>query len=116
MVLFGLAHFWRLPRYRIEKIDLIEAGFWVRALEFPFWFMLYVFLVPNVGYLLSTVVFVLPMIYRQGYRRPDHFYLAFIFAISVVVLFKVMLEVKIPGAALYELFPPAIRNFLIVNF
>ncbi len=35
---------------------------------------------------------------------------------SIVVIFKSFLEVKIPGGAIYELFPNAMRSFFILNF
>ena len=116
MVLFGVLHFWRLPRRRFEKMDFKEAILWARGIEFVLWFMVYVSLVPIVGYLPSTLIFVLPLLYRQGYREPFHFYCGAIFVFAVVVFFKVVLEVKIPGATLYEFFPGPIRNFLILNF
>ncbi len=116
MVIFGVFHLWRLPRRKFEKMDLKEATLWVRGFEFVLWFMAYVLLVPLIGYLPSTLIFVLPMIYRQGYRRPFYFYCGALFVFAVVVFFKVLLEVKIPGAALYEMFPENVRNFLILNF
>lgn len=116
MVVFGVLHFWRLPRRKLEKMDYKEALLWIRGIEFVLWFMIYVSLVPIVGYLPSTLIFVLPLIYRQGYRKPFHFYCGALFVFSVVIFFKIILEVKIPGAALYEFFPDTIRNFLILNF
>jgi hypothetical protein len=35
---------------------------------------------------------------------------------SIVVIFKSFLEVKIPGGAIYELLPNALRSFFILNF
>ena len=97
-------------------MDFKEVILWARGIEFVLWFMVYVALVPIIGYLPSTLIFVLPLIYRQGYRQPYYFYCGALFVFAVVVFFKVMLEVKIPGAVLYEFFPDTIRNFLILNF
>jgi hypothetical protein len=39
--------------------------------------------------------------------------LAAVFAVAVVVLFKGLLGVRIPGAALYELLPAGPRGFFL---
>ena len=53
---------------------------------------------------------------RAGYRDRRVLGGMALFGVAVVVVFKSLLRVSIPGGALYELFPEAIRNFLIVNF
>ncbi len=40
---------------------------------------------------------------------------SWIVGIAVVVLFKSILQVKIPGGEIYSIFPEAIRNFLILR-
>ena len=39
-----------------------------------------------------------------------------VFAVLVVLIFKSFLQVKIPGAAIYEYLPGALRSFFILNF
>ena len=40
--------------------------------------------------------------------------LAPLVAIAIVVVFKAFLAVRIPGGAVYDIFPQALRNFLVV--
>ena len=35
-------------------------------------------------------------------------------AVCIVVAFKAFLAVRIPGGAVYDIFPQAIRNFLVI--
>ena len=71
MVLFTALHLWRLPFRRIERTDLREALRWASALEYTLWFMGYVVLVPLIGYLPVTLVFVPLLAWRMGYRSPQ---------------------------------------------
>ena len=41
---------------------------------------------------------------------------AVLFSVVVVVLFKSLLQVKIPGGAVYNLLPDAARNFMTLYF
>jgi hypothetical protein len=41
---------------------------------------------------------------------------AVLVALAVVVVFKSFLSVKIPGGAIYEYLPDALRSFFILNF
>ena len=116
MLVFAALHLWRLPRRRLVRADLREGRLWLFALEFVAWFMAYVWAVPLVGYLPCSILFVPLLAYRLGYRKPATLGIGALFAFVVVLVFKAVLEVKIPGAASYDLFPPAFRNFLIVNF
>ena len=36
--------------------------------------------------------------------------------IAVVVIFKTLLQVKVPGGAIYELLPTALRSFFLTYF
>ena len=64
--------------------------------------------------LLVTVAFALILTRRIGYRSPRMTWIALAFALAVVLLFKGFLQVKIPGAALYELLPGGVRTFFIL--
>lgn len=90
-----------------------EVTAWLRAGEFLGWFMAYVWLVPLAGYLPATVLFCVALTARLGYRR-GWLWAAALTGAAVVVLFKGLLAVRIPGGALYEVFPPAVRNFLVL--
>lgn len=114
MVLLGGLHLYRLPWRRISRDDLRELRRWAQVLEFAVWFMGYVLLVPLIGYLPVTLVFVPLLSWRMGYRSPLILGISAVFAVAVVVLFKAFLSVKIPGAVLYEHLPGGLRSFFIL--
>lgn len=114
MVGFTALHLWHLPRHRFMRSDRVEATNWARVFEYVGWFLAYVFLVPLVGYLPVTLIFAAALTWRMGYRTAKMRWIALGFGLAVVLLFKGLLQVKIPGAALYEWFPEAIRNFFIL--
>jgi putative tricarboxylic transport membrane protein len=116
MVLFGGLHLARLPWRRIGRHDLAEVARWVRVIEFALWFIGYVLVVPIIGYLPGTLGFVPLLAWRMGYRGRRMMAVSLGFALSVVVLFKSVLAVKIPGGLIYDYLPGALRSFFIVNF
>ena len=115
MVLFAALRIWALPRRKLNSADWREAKIWLQPVEFVGWFMVYVWLVPVIGYLLSTLLFAPALCYRMGYRDRRTLLIAALFGIAVVVLFKGFLGVKIPGALIYEYLPGSIRSFFIIN-
>jgi hypothetical protein len=116
MVFFTGLHLWRLPRRRILQVDLQEAKRWLQVVEYCVWFIAYVWVVPDLGYLISTLIFLPALAYRAGYKNKKMMTYAACIGFSIVVIFKSFLEVKIPGGAIYELFPNAMRSFFILNF
>lgn len=115
MVGFGLLHLatsWR-DRTGWSPAEVVT---WVRAVEYLAWFMVYVAVVPLLGYLLSTVLFTMLMAFRQGYRSTRHLVAAGLLGLAIVVVFKTGLSVKIPGGAIYEYLPGGLRNFMILHF
>jgi len=94
----------------------VELFLWLRAAEFAAWFMVYVFAVPALGYLPSTMLFCAMLAIRVGYRAPQTVASAVAVGIGIVLVFKTLLSVKIPGGAAYDVLPEAVRNFLIINF
>lgn len=114
MVLLGGAHLYLMPWRRITRYDVTELRKWAQVLEFAAWFMAYVVLVPLIGYLPVTMAFMPLLTWRMGYRQPRMLWLSVGFAVAVVVLFKGFLSVKIPGAAIYEYLPGALRSFFIL--
>lgn len=92
-----------------------EVRHWAAAGEYLLWYMGYVLLVPWLGYLGATVLFATALTFRAGYRGRMLGWAALSGAL-IVVGFKTLLSVRIPGGAVYELFPQAIRNFLVIHF
>ena len=88
---------------------------WVRPVEYVAYFMLYVFAVPFLGYLPATILLCPLLCLRAGYRDGKILLLSVIVAVVIVVVFKTMLQVKIPGGQAYDLLPAAMRNFMIIN-
>ena len=115
MVVFsGLHFFGALVSERIPG-RWQEVLYWLRSLEFAAWFMAYVLLVPVLGYLPATLILVPSLSWRMGYRSARMLGIGVLFAVLVVVTFKMVLSVKIPGGALYEHLPEALRGFFILN-
>ena len=116
MVLFGGLHLWNLPRRRFARSDFQEGAQWVRVLEFAGWFIAYVLIVPLAGYLPTTIVFMPLLLWRMGYRSRLILWSGVGFGVAVVVVFKMFLSVRIPGGAVYEYLPGALRSVFILNF
>lgn len=92
-----------------------EAVTWIRALEYIAWYMVYVALIPVLGYLVSTIAFCTLLTLRIGYRgRPV--WLAALFGLAVVLMFKTGFNVKIPAGAIYDYAPESIRYILFRYF
>lgn len=92
---------------------LAEVLHWVAAAEYLLWYMAYVLATPWIGYLPATVLFATLLALRLGYRGALLLWAPLSGAL-IVLLFKGLLQVRIPGGALYELFPRAIRNALVL--
>ncbi|WP_372884899.1 tripartite tricarboxylate transporter TctB family protein [Shimia sp.] len=116
MVLFGGLHLWKLPHRRVGRADFEEWKIWFLAIEWVLWFLAYVALVPVLGYLPVTLVVLPVLVWRIGYRSRRMAGIAALFAVAVVVLFKALLDVKIPGAAVYDHLPEPLRGLFILNF
>ncbi|WP_298922271.1 tripartite tricarboxylate transporter TctB family protein [uncultured Roseobacter sp.] len=113
MVFFGALHYLssvlspRIPgRGR-------EVAFWLRSLEFVAYFLIYVVTVPMLGYLPSTVLFAVFLTLRCGFHSTANIGLAILFAFCVSVLFRGLLQVKIPAGRLYDYLPDSIRVFAL---
>lgn len=113
MTAFGALH-WLGEWTRRTRGSWTESLNWLRALEYLVWFMAYVKLVPLSGYLPTTIAFTLLLALRSGYRDRKTLLLAAAVGLAIVVIFKTLLAVKIPGAAVYEYLPDALRNLMIV--
>ena len=62
--------------------------------------------------LLAAVVLSL----RAGYRSWRMLLAATSSSISIVLIFKTLLQVRIPGGAVYDLLPTAARSFMLTYF
>jgi hypothetical protein len=91
-----------------------ELTMWARSLEYAAWFLIYVWIVPKIGYLGATILFTLILTYRVGYRTQGMFVGAAAMAMGIVVIFKAFLQVKIPAGQIYEYLPDGIRNFMLL--
>ncbi|MEM7195253.1 MAG: tripartite tricarboxylate transporter TctB family protein [Pseudomonadota bacterium] len=116
MTLFSLLHLTTSLASLRTQGRLEELTFWLRSLEYAGWFLLYVWAVPFLGYLPSSIIFMLLLTLRLGYREPRMLAWSVLIAVVIVIVFKGFLSVKIPGGALYEFMPDGIRNFFILNF
>ncbi len=95
---------------------LAEVAFWARSFEYALWFMIYVTVVPRLGYLPSTLLFAVLLALRVGYRSPKILGSAALTGIAVVLVFKTFLQVKVPGGQIYEALPDGLRAFMLTYF
>ena len=106
---------WRKTVPRPSTLPTCELLRWLRPLEFALYFVAYAASIPWLGYLLSTAAFMPLLGLRTGIRSPSGLGLLAGMGIGIVLVFKTGLEVRMPPGALYDLFPPQMRNFLIRN-
>lgn len=113
MVVFSALHL--ISTLMSEKLDgrWQEISFWLRSVEFAGWFMIYVIIVPQLGYFPTTILFTMALAYRLGYRGAKYLGSAAAFGAVVVIVFKSLLQVKVPGGAIYEYLPGAMRSFFL---
>ncbi len=113
MLFFGALHF--LSSLLSPRIPgrWLEVAFWLRSLEFVGYFVVYVWMVPLLGYLPSTLLFTVFLILRCGARNRTSVIAAVLFSVFVVLLFRGFLEVKIPAGQLYDYLPDTIRAFAL---
>lgn len=116
MTLFAFANLVATSRSKRTPGRWTEVVVWIRSLEYVGWYLLYVAAIPTVGYLGATLAFCLFMTWRAGYRSGPAFAAAAGFALFVVLLFKSLFNVKIPGGAVYEYLPDTLRYIMIRYF
>ena len=92
MVVFGGLHLWMLPRRRFDRADYREWRIWALAIEWVGWFLVYVLLVPIIGYLPTTLIFMPLLAYRVGYRDKKFLWISMAFGFGskkdLVIPFK----------------------------
>ena len=116
MTFFGLIHVATKLKGRQLASELAEGAYWLRPLEYLAWFMVYVFATPLVGYLAASVLFMVILCFRAGYRGARPLIAAGLIGLLIVLVFKTGLSVSIPGGAIYEYLPTEWRKFMLVNF
>lgn len=94
---------------------LAEVWHWVKSTEYVLWCLVQVAATPYVGYFPATMIFMTVLALRLGYRGRV-VALSPLIAIGIVLLFKTFLSVRIPGGEICDIFPQALRNFLIIQF
>ena len=114
MVVFTALHVWMMPRRRLTRSDKSEVRIWGSVFEWVGWFLAYVWLVPILGYLPMTLAFAPALTWRMGYRTPKMLWLSVAIGAVIVIIFKALLSVKIPGAMIYEYLPGGLRTFFIL--
>ena len=112
----AIPHSGTAERPRLRSPLAGELLRWLRPLEFALYFVAYAASIPWLGYLLSTAIFMPLLGLRTGIRSASGLGLLAGLGIGIVLVFKTGLEVRMPPGALYDLFPPQVRNFLIRNF
>jgi len=88
-----------------------EVWQWVRALEFAGWFLAYVWIVPTLGYLPTTILAAILLALRAGYRSARQLLSLAFLGVVIVVVFRGFLQVRIPAGAAYDYLPEGIRLF-----
>ncbi len=112
-VFFSLIHLISTLAYR-PKFDGAKEWFeWIRAVEYAIWFAAYSALVPVLGYLFATLLACVLLAWRLGYRNKRQLFTAFLSGLIIVIFFRVLLGIHIPGGALYHSLPQPVSNFMI---
>ncbi|MDU8925764.1 tripartite tricarboxylate transporter TctB family protein [Alisedimentitalea sp. MJ-SS2] len=116
MAVFAALHL--LTSLISERIEgrWVEIWYWIRSLEYAGWFIAYAAIVPIAGYLPSTIVFTLALIFRVGYRGSRFFWAGAVGAVATVLVFKSFLQVKLPAGQVYEYLPDGIRQIMLTYF
>ena len=86
---------------------------WIRTIEFALWFAAYSALVPVLGYLIATLLTCVLLSWRLGYRSRKHLLISFLSGFIIVLFFRALLGIHIPGGALYQSLPQPLSNFMM---
>lgn len=86
---------------------------WLRATEFAFWFAAYSAMVPILGYLFATLLVCVSLSWRLNYKSKRQLLIAFLCGFIIVLFFRVLLGIHIPGGSLYHSLPQPFSNFML---
>ncbi len=119
--LFNAWSSWRTTRRNMQLLRPNRTGFelgqWLRSFEYIAYFIAYTALMPIFGYLLSTVTFAVYLTWRLGYRSWRWIGIGLASALTVVIVFRTILQIKTPvNIWLYDQFPPAMETFMKIYF
>lgn len=116
MAVFSAFHL--LGSLMSERIEgrWTEVWLWIASLEYAGWFIGYALLVPITGYLPTTLVFAVALALRAGYRSRLALLSAVGAALTIVVLFKTLLQVRLPSGQIYQYLPDGIRQVFLTYF
>lgn len=91
-----------------------EVALWARGIEYVAYFLLYVLIVPILGYLPATMLFTVFLTLRCGFRGRRPILFALLFAAAVTLIFRGLLSVRIPAGAVYDYLPDGLRSFALI--
>ena len=119
--IFNLWNSWTAARKKAKQqrpnLTLYELSYWARALEYVAYFIAYTLAVPYLGYLVTTLVFIPALAYRQGYRSARWMLIAVVCALAIVLVFRTGLQIKTPNTIwLYDFLPTSARAFMLTYF
>ena len=110
------AHHWR-KRFQLPVKLTYELEQWGRALEFIAYFIGYTFVVPILGYLISTLLFGCFLTWRLGYRTKYWMGVSLLASFAIVLVFRSFLQIKTPvNIWLYDFLPSAMKSFMLTYF
>ncbi|QBY01462.1 tripartite tricarboxylate transporter TctB family protein [Rhodophyticola sp. CCM32] len=114
----GFAAFHLLGSALSERIEgrWREVLLWAASLEYAGWFIIYAIMVPMLGYLPTTILFALGLTIRVGYRSRTALFSAVGAAVVIVLLFKTLLQVRLPAGQVYQYLPDGLRQIMLTYF
>lgn len=115
----AIAFVMELRRFRLHKnhqmaflgLELLD---WLRSCEYALWFVSYAVAIPVLGYLPSTLAFMLLLGARVGIRSRQKLAILTLIGVVTVLFFRGLLSVKMPVGQFYEFLPESIRDIAIM--
>ena len=81
-----------------------------QALEYSFWFCLYLLAVSYLGFAIATLVFLQSIVWRAGLRGTKWVLTAFLITVGIVVVFRLGIGLWFPLAPIFRLLPNWVGN------
>lgn len=109
-------HRWR-TRFMLPTSGAYEFSKYLEALEYVAYFVLYTFVVPWLGYLVSTLLLGTYLTWRLGYRSMRWLAIGIASSLAIVLLFRTALQIKTPvNIWLYDQLPDGLRALMLTYF
>lgn len=107
--------FFILWRGAADRKDFWDRAFWSfggmgRALEYSLWFCLYLWSVGQIGFAISTLIFLQFTVWRSGLRGWKWMLTALLVALAIILVFRVGIGLWFPLAPLFRLMPAWVGN------